>query len=75
MVGVGRDGTKEVKKWEEQEPLLYIDEDVNEDKTGKTLEESEKQKGDDKSEKKEMNGGERSVLPQLSESLLLTKWT
>ncbi len=60
--GVGRDGTKEVKKWEEQEPLLYIDEDVNEDKTGKTLEESEKQKGDDKSEKKEMNGGEAFCL-------------
>lgn len=60
--GVGRDGTKEATKWEEQEPLLYIDEDVNEDKTGKTLEESEKQKGDEKSEKKEMNGGETFCL-------------
>ncbi len=36
--GVGGDGTKEAKKWEEQEPLIYIDEDVNEDKTGKTRE-------------------------------------
>ncbi|XP_058627291.1 mucin-2 [Onychostoma macrolepis] len=60
--GVGEDGTKEAKKWEEQEPLLYIDEDANEDKTGKTLEESEKQKGDEKSEEKEMNGGETFCL-------------
>lgn len=60
--GVGGDGTKEAKKWEEQEPLLYIDEDANEDKTGKTLEESEKQKGDEKSEEKEMNGGETFCL-------------
>ncbi len=69
--GVGGDGTKEAKKWEEQEPLIYIDEDVNEDKTGKTLEESEKgekkrtgdeQKGDEKSEEKEMNGGETFCL-------------
>lgn len=28
---VGADGTKEAKKWEEQSPLLYIDEDVDED--------------------------------------------
>lgn len=60
--GVGGDGTKEAKKWEEQEPLLYIDEDVNEDKTGKTLEESEKQKGDEKSEEKDKNGGETFCL-------------
>ncbi|XP_042579898.1 leukosialin [Cyprinus carpio] len=60
--GVGGDGTKEAKKWEEQEPLFFIDEDVNEDKTGKTLAENEKQKGDEKSEEKGMNGGETFCL-------------
>ncbi|XP_016395582.1 cell wall protein DAN4-like [Sinocyclocheilus rhinocerous] len=60
--GVGGDGTKEAKKWEEQEPLLYTDEDVNEGKTGKTLEESEKRNGDEKSEEKVMNGGETFCL-------------
>ncbi|XP_016091956.1 mucin-5AC-like [Sinocyclocheilus grahami] len=60
--GVGGDGTKEVKKWEEQEPLIYIDEDVTEDKTGKTLAENEKQKGDEKSEEKGTNGGETFCL-------------
>ncbi|XP_016343246.1 mucin-5AC [Sinocyclocheilus anshuiensis] len=60
--GVGGDGTKEAKKWEEQEPLIYIDEDVNEDKTGKTLAENETLKGDEKSEEKGMNGGETFCL-------------
>ncbi|XP_059414196.1 uncharacterized protein si:ch73-248e21.7 [Carassius carassius] len=58
--GVGGDGTKEAKKWEEQEPFKFIDEDVNEDKT--TLAENEKQKGDEKSEEKGMNGGETFCL-------------
>ncbi|KAL0197728.1 hypothetical protein M9458_006268 [Cirrhinus mrigala] len=60
--GVGGDGTKEAKKWEEQEPLLYIDEDATENKAEKTLAENEKQKGDDKSEEKGMNGGEAFCL-------------
>lgn len=58
--GVGGDGTKEAKKWEEQEPFKFIDEDVNEDKT--TPAENEKQKGDEKSEEKGMNGGETFCL-------------
>ncbi|KAI7803582.1 mucin-2 [Triplophysa rosa] len=32
--GVGGEGTKEAKIWEDQEPLLYIDEDVKEDNMG-----------------------------------------
>ncbi|KAL1278204.1 hypothetical protein QQF64_024877 [Cirrhinus molitorella] len=60
--GVGGDGTKEAKKWEEQEPMLYIDEDVNEEKASKTPAESEKQKVDEKSEEKGMNGGETFCL-------------
>ncbi|XP_043089677.1 zonadhesin [Puntigrus tetrazona] len=60
--GVGGDGTKEAKKWEEQEPLLYIDEDVNEGKPETTPEESEGQKGKEKSEEKGMNGGETFCL-------------
>ncbi|XP_051572708.1 mucin-17-like [Myxocyprinus asiaticus] len=39
--GVGGDGTTEAKKWEEQEPLLYIDEDLEE-----AVAENERQKGD-----------------------------
>ncbi|XP_039542805.1 uncharacterized protein LOC120489773 [Pimephales promelas] len=57
--GVGGEGTKEAKKWEKQEPLLYIDED---DKAGETLAENKTQKGDDKSEEKKLNGGETFCL-------------
>ncbi|XP_056111226.1 mucin-4 [Rhinichthys klamathensis goyatoka] len=60
--GVGGEGTKEAKKWEKQEPLLYIDEDVGENKAGETLAENKTQKGDDKSEEKELNGGETFCL-------------
>lgn len=60
--GVGGEGTTEAKKWEEQEPLLYIDEDVNENKAGKTQAENKTQKGDDKSEEKDLNGGETFCL-------------
>lgn len=60
--GVGGEGTKEAKKWEEKEPLLYIDEDVDENKEGKTVAENKTQKGDDKSEEKELNGGETFCL-------------
>lgn len=60
--GVGGDGTKEAKKWEEQEPMPYIDEDVKENKAEKTPSENGKQKGDDKSEEKGMNGGETFCL-------------
>lgn len=60
--GVGGEGTKEAKKWEQQEPLLYIDEDVDENKAGKTLAENKTQKGDGKSEEKELNGGETFCL-------------
>ncbi|XP_067238123.1 chondroitin proteoglycan 1 [Chanodichthys erythropterus] len=57
--GVGGEGTKEAKKWEQQEPLLYIDEDADENKAGKTLAENKTQKGDEKSE---LNGGETFCL-------------
>ncbi|KAK7167777.1 hypothetical protein R3I94_001993 [Phoxinus phoxinus] len=60
--GVGGEGTKEAQKWEKQEPLLYIDEDVGENKAGETLAENKTQKGDDKSEEKELNGGETFCL-------------
>lgn len=60
--GVGGEGTKEAKKWEQQEPLLYIDEDADENKAGKTLAEDKTQKGDEKSEEKELNGGETFCL-------------
>lgn len=59
--GVGGEGTKEVQKWEKQEPLLYIDEDVGENKARETLAEDNTQKGDDKSEE-ELNGGETFCL-------------
>lgn len=60
--GVGGEGTKEAQKWEKQEPLLYIDEDVGENKAGETLAENKTQKGDDKNEEKELNGGETFCL-------------
>ncbi|XDV13077.1 hypothetical protein PO909_001577 [Leuciscus waleckii] len=60
--GVGGEGTKEAQKWEKQEPLLYIDEDAAENKAGETLAENKTQKGDDKSEEKELNGGETFCL-------------
>ncbi|XP_048061722.1 hyphal wall protein 1 [Megalobrama amblycephala] len=56
--GVGGEGTKEAKKWEQQEPLLYIDEDAD----GKTLAENKTQEGDEKSKEKELNGGETFCL-------------
>ncbi|XP_077068950.1 uncharacterized protein LOC143721911 [Siphateles boraxobius] len=59
---VGGEGTKEAEKWEKQEPLLYIDEDVGENKAGETLAENKTQKGDDKSEEKELQGGETFCL-------------
>ncbi|XP_051570534.1 mucin-5AC-like isoform X1 [Myxocyprinus asiaticus] len=66
--GVGGEGTKEVKKWEEQEPLLYIDENVEEDNKEKAVAEKQKQKGDENNGKlavreiKELNGGEAFCL-------------
>ncbi|XP_067272889.1 uncharacterized protein si:ch73-248e21.7 [Pseudorasbora parva] len=60
--GVGGVGTKEAKKWEDKEPMPYIDEDVDEKKAGKKLEENKIQKENDKSEKKELNGGETFCL-------------
>lgn len=59
--GVGGEGTKEAKKWEEQEPMPFIDEDVDENKVGKTLSENGSSKGDGKSEEN-MNGGETFCL-------------
>lgn len=59
--GVGGEGTKEAQKWEKQEPLLYIDEDVGENKARETLAENKTEKGDDKSEE-ELNGGETFCL-------------
>ncbi|XP_056309669.1 uncharacterized protein si:ch73-248e21.7 [Danio aesculapii] len=59
--GVGGEGTKEAKKWEEQEPMPFIDEDVDENKAGKTLSGNESSKGDGKSEEN-MNGGETFCL-------------
>lgn len=58
---VGGEGTKEVKKWEEQEPMPFIDEDVDENKAGKTLSQNESSKEDGKSEES-MNGGETFCL-------------
>ncbi|XP_051995325.1 mucin-5B-like [Xyrauchen texanus] len=61
--GVGGDGTTEGKKWDEQEPLLYIDEDLEE-----AVSENERQKGDENSGKldvkeiKDLNGGEAFCL-------------
>ncbi|XP_051987272.1 mucin-5AC [Xyrauchen texanus] len=66
--GVGGEGTKEVKKWEEQEPLLYIDENVEEDNKEKAVAEKQRQKGDENNgqlavrEIKDLNGGETFCL-------------
>lgn len=52
--GVGGEGTKEAKKWEEQEPLLYIDEDEDKITEGNN---QEKPASDEK-----MLGGEAFCL-------------
>lgn len=54
--GVGGDGTKEVRKWEEQEPLLYIDEDVKQDNMGQTV--GSKDTQEENNGEKMLNGGE-----------------
>ncbi|XP_066498308.1 leukosialin [Hoplias malabaricus] len=70
--GVGRPGSMEAQKWEEQEPLLYIDEDKKGEVKEKPKEEAEKaketeQKDKDNKEKTEatepsVNGGEAFCL-------------
>lgn len=55
--GVGGEGTKEAKKWEEQEPLLYIDDDV---KVGNAVGSNDRQEVNEKvgNGEKMLNGGE-----------------
>lgn len=59
---VGGGGPTAAEKLDEEEPLFYIDEDVDEDKTGQTLEESEKQNRVEKREVKKMSEGETFCL-------------
>lgn len=59
---VGGGSPTEAEKLDEEEPLFYIDEDVDEDKTGQTLEESEKQNRVEKREVKKMSEGETFCL-------------
>lgn len=58
--GLGGEGTEEAKKWEDQEPLLYIDEDVKEDNMGNRVESKDTQEVDEKvgNGEKILNGGE-----------------
>lgn len=71
--GVGRPGSMEVQKWEEQEPLLFIDEDQKGEGKDKQKEEAEKAKGEQKGEEEDasknmemkepvLNGGESFCL-------------
>uniref|UniRef100_A0AAY5EKN3 Leukosialin n=2 Tax=Electrophorus electricus TaxID=8005 RepID=A0AAY5EKN3_ELEEL len=63
--GVGCDGSKEARKWEEQEPLLYIDEGVKQEEKEQEGAEKAKQEGpeeqggrlgDTEARKSELNG-------------------
>ncbi|XP_017552908.1 uncharacterized protein si:ch73-248e21.7 [Pygocentrus nattereri] len=64
--GVGRPGSMEVQKWEEKEPLLYIDEEVKGEGREKQKEGGQKEEEDTKgmTEMKEpkVNGGEAFCL-------------
>ncbi|KAA0705665.1 hypothetical protein E1301_Tti004427 [Triplophysa tibetana] len=58
--GLGGEGTEEAKKWEDQEPLLYIDEDVTEDNIGNRVGSKDTREVDEKvgNGEKMLNGGD-----------------
>lgn len=59
--GVGRPGSPEVKKWEEKDPLLFIDEEGKE--AGKSEDTNAKEEaGKSDTKEAELNGGETFCL-------------
>ncbi|XP_036416681.1 endochitinase 2 [Colossoma macropomum] len=64
--GIGRPGSMEVQKWEEKEPLLYIDEEAKGEGREKQKEAGQKEEEDTKGktemEEPKVNGGEAFCL-------------